>query len=361
MNAATALYDYKATDSEELSIKKDERLVVLDDSKGWWKVENSRHEKGYVPSNYVKKSKPTGKSWLKGKSTKSPKENGAMSSPGEYFVPQDVLAGFETVIVKFSYQPQNDDELLLKKGDKITVLERKEDGWWKGKIRMQSGWFPSNYVYVEEENSRPATKSSSPKPVLQKVRTLYTFDPKNPEELSFKKDEILDIIEKPEDDPEWWVARKQDGSTGLVPSNYITDIENNASKAPMPSSEPVIDNRVQGKVILPEHKKLPFVDRVWFWGKITREFAEKMLNKAAADGDFLVRVSETQEGGYSVSMKAPDKIKHFRVEFSDGKFKIGPRNFSSVEDLIEHYKRAPIFTDKAGNKMFLVKPFEEGS
>ena len=68
-----------------------------------------------------------------------------------------------------------------------------------------------------------------------------------------------------------------------------------------------------------------------------------------------------QEGGYSVSMKAPDKIKHFRVEFTDGKFKIGPRNFSTVEELIEHYKRAPIFTDKAGNKMFLVKPFEEGS
>ena len=42
MNAAIALYDYKATDSEELSIKKDERLVVLDDSKGWWKVEIGR-------------------------------------------------------------------------------------------------------------------------------------------------------------------------------------------------------------------------------------------------------------------------------------------------------------------------------
>lgn len=62
-----------------------------------------------------------------------------------------------------------------------------------------------------------------------------------------------------------------------------------------------------------------------------------------------------------MSMKAPDKIKHFRVEFTDGKFKIGPRNFSTVEELIEHYKRAPIFTDKAGNKMFLVKPFEERS
>lgn len=290
---AVALYDYKATDSEELSIKKDEKLVVLDDSKGWWQVENSRKETGYVPSNYVKKSKPAGKGLFKGKGAKSPKENGAMSSPGEYFVPQDVFGAFETVVAKFNFQPQHDDELALKKGDKITVIEKKEDGWWKGKIGRQSGWFPSNYVNVEEENSKPVI-SSAPRPVLHKVRTLYTFDPKNPEELSFKKDEILDIIEKPEDDPEWWLARKQDGSIGLVPSNYITNIEDNAGKAPIPSAEPVIDNRVQGKVILPQHKKLSFADEVWFWGKITRNYAEKMLNKAAADGDFLVRVSETQ-------------------------------------------------------------------
>lgn len=62
-----------------------------------------------------------------------------------------------------------------------------------------------------------------------------------------------------------------------------------------------------------------------------------------------------------MSMKAPDKIKHFRVNYTDGKYKIGPRSFDRVEDLIEHYKRNPIFTDEAGNKMFLVKPFEEGS
>lgn len=291
---AVALYDYKATASEELSIKKDERLVVIDDSQGWWRVENSRHETGYVPSNYVKKSKPTGKGWLKGKAGKSPKENGAMSQPGEYFVPQDVLSALETVVAKFAFQPQHEDELVLKKGDRITVIEKKEDGWWKGRIGKQSGWFPSNYVYVEEENLKPAPKSSASKPVLHKVKTLYNFDPKNPEELSFKKDEILDIIEKPEDDPEWWVARKKDGSTGLVPSNYISNIEENAGKVPMPSAEPVIDNKVQGKAILPEHKKLSFADELWFWGNIKRDHTEKMLNKTATDGDFLVRVSETQ-------------------------------------------------------------------
>ena len=62
-----------------------------------------------------------------------------------------------------------------------------------------------------------------------------------------------------------------------------------------------------------------------------------------------------------MSMKAPDKIKHFRVAFDGSNFNIGPRNFSSLYELIEHYKKAPIFTDKAGYKMFLGKPFEEGS
>lgn len=60
-------------------------------------------------------------------------------------------------------------------------------------------------------------------------------------------------------------------------------------------------------------------------------------------------------------MKAPDKIKHFRVTFDGSKFNIGPRYFSSFYELIEHYKKAPIFTDKSGDKMFLGKPFEEGS
>lgn len=86
MNVAIVFYDYKVIDSEEFFIKKDERLVVLDDSKGWWKVENFRYEKGYVFFNYVKKIKFIGKSWLKGKSIKLLKENGVMLLFGEYFV-----------------------------------------------------------------------------------------------------------------------------------------------------------------------------------------------------------------------------------------------------------------------------------
>ena len=62
-------------------------------------------------------------------------------------------------------------------------------------------------------------------------------------------------------------------------------------------------------------------------------------------------------------MKAPDKIKHFRIEYQkdNGKFKIGVRIFSSLEELIEHYKRSPIFTNDQQEKMYLVKPFDNGS
>ncbi|OBZ85935.1 High osmolarity signaling protein sho1 [Choanephora cucurbitarum] len=40
----------------------------------------------------------------------------------------------------------------------------------------------------------------------------------DPNELSFSKNEVLDILDKRGN---WWQARKQDGTTGIVPSNYF--------------------------------------------------------------------------------------------------------------------------------------------
>jgi hypothetical protein len=54
-----AKYDYAAQGPQELDLRKNERYLLLDDSKHWWKVQNSRNQAGYVPSNYVKKEKPS--------------------------------------------------------------------------------------------------------------------------------------------------------------------------------------------------------------------------------------------------------------------------------------------------------------
>lgn len=57
-------------------------------------------------------------------------------------------------------------------------------------------------------------------------------------------------------------------------------------------------------------------------------------------------------------MKAPGKVKHFKVKSLDsGKLGIGQRKFNTMEELIEHYKHAPIFTTPDGAKYYLVRPF----
>lgn len=65
-----------------------------------------------------------------------------------------------------------------------------------------------------------------------------------------------------------------------------------------------------------------------------------------------------QSGDFSVSMKAPDRIKHFRIKaLPNNSFGIGQRTFASLDELVEHYKKLPIFTRESGQKMYLVRSY----
>ncbi|KAF2365964.1 SH3 domain [Trinorchestia longiramus] len=48
----------------------------------------------------------------------------------------------------YNYKPQNEDELELKEGDIVMVMEKCDDGWYVGTSRRTSlfGTFPGNYV-----------------------------------------------------------------------------------------------------------------------------------------------------------------------------------------------------------------------
>ena len=61
-------------------------------------------------------------------------------------------------------------------------------------------------------------------------------------------------------------------------------------------------------------------------------------------------------GDYSVSLKAPGRNKHFRVHVEGTLFCIGQRKFPTLQQLVEHYQRAPIYTSQKGEKLFLIRP-----
>lgn len=49
-------------------------------------------------------------------------------------------------VALFDFEPNADDEVGLKAGDKLTVLVQNEGGWWEGQCNGTIGLFPSNYV-----------------------------------------------------------------------------------------------------------------------------------------------------------------------------------------------------------------------
>ena len=481
-NRRVVRYDYQANDREELDIIKDETLTVLDSSGLWWKVKNDKGTVGLIPSNYL---------WGLGDGPAPSPAPGqkAEEPPHVYHQPADVVMVNHSngpslniaARAKYRYQGTREDELSLEKGDELIVMEKEADGWWKGRCGTKIGWFPFNYVEevassAPSDGGRPAAATSVPpkeKNFICGVIALYSFSSGNPEELAFQKGDLLDIIDQPADDPDWWEARKADGTKGLIPRNYVEIVHN---------AEPVFGSEggIRGQLMKPSlpptssissssYPPPPFAHEVWYHGKVARKDAENILNMRAENGQFIVRSSETkvteeridcncesqnwpidflfpngveawlgtnfsymyilgarclpccvdysrterlaanyscmyvwlsllnslslspslppflplspsllpsfspssslqsmqstqkQPGDYSISMKTPERIKHFNVKnLADGRLDIHQQKFDSMDQLIQHYRRVPLFSTTTHGKMYLTEGLPKG-
>ncbi|CAG8462906.1 1750_t:CDS:10 [Ambispora leptoticha] len=101
----------------------------------------------------------------------------------------------------------------------------------------------------------PKTPPPPPKPAHPTFKAIYDFNSTDSGELSFVKDDILQIVEK--DDNGWWLAKK-DGKQGWVPSNYLEEIVEQTppppptlpSRRPLPPITPTEDTRATSPEIV---------------------------------------------------------------------------------------------------------------
>ncbi|THH32021.1 hypothetical protein EUX98_g2142 [Antrodiella citrinella] len=116
----------------------------------------------------------------------------------------------------YTYNASSDDpnEVSFAKDEILDVLD-KEGKWWQvqksdGTIGIAPSKFlkPLNFKFLRFQVS------------ILRAKALYSYraSPDDPNEISFVKDQILDVLDS---EGKWWKVRMADGTFGIASSNYL--------------------------------------------------------------------------------------------------------------------------------------------
>lgn len=198
-----AEYSYSPSKPDELELIAGEIVEILEEIEdGWW-LGKKGDMVGAFPSNFVQEipEPPQDKAVnLKKNNKQRPKMMDINFNPsGDNTVKQenniamnnikDSSSGpvpcSEFASVMFDYAPALPDELVLKKGDIVTIIskETEDEGWWQGELNGKTGLFPDNFVMLiplnsQTKASKPPTRTATLKgPVTKKDTTTADIKP----------------------------------------------------------------------------------------------------------------------------------------------------------------------------------------
>ncbi|XP_053831031.1 sorbin and SH3 domain-containing protein 2 isoform X4 [Vidua macroura] len=156
---AVAKYNFSADTNVELSLRKGDRVILLKRvDQNWYEGKMpGTNKQGIFPVSYVEVIK---KNPSKGvddypdppipQSYSSDRIHHLSSTKPQRPVlsHENIHGGGEPFQALYNYTPRNEDELELREGDVIDVMEKCDDGWFVGTSRRTKffGTFPGNYV-----------------------------------------------------------------------------------------------------------------------------------------------------------------------------------------------------------------------
>lgn len=156
---AVAKYNFTADTNVELSLRKGDRVTLLKRvDQNWYEGRiTATNRQGIFPVSYVEV--------IKRNASKSSGDYPEPPIPQSYssdrihnlsstalqrpaFATENMHGGGEPFQALYNYSPRNEDELELREGDVIDVMEKCDDGWFVGTSRRTKffGTFPGNYV-----------------------------------------------------------------------------------------------------------------------------------------------------------------------------------------------------------------------
>ncbi|XP_071442735.1 uncharacterized protein Stacl isoform X6 [Hetaerina americana] len=113
-------------------------------------------------------------------------------------------------VVLYNFKSRHPDELDLKAGYKVTVIDTSDQDWWQGKCLGRVGYFPSKYVTRLQPGERP----------LQVTHNLQVSDGDNG--LMLLRDQI--VIQVGEELDGMVMIRSGDNRQGVCPLKFLQEV-----------------------------------------------------------------------------------------------------------------------------------------
>uniref|UniRef100_A0A8C3VJ55 SH3 and cysteine-rich domain-containing protein n=1 Tax=Catharus ustulatus TaxID=91951 RepID=A0A8C3VJ55_CATUS len=114
-----------------------------------------------------------------------------------------------TYVALYKFVPQENEDLEMRPGDMITLLEDSNEDWWKGRIDDRTGYFPANFVQRVQQNEK----------IYRCIRTFIGC--KEQGQITLKENQICVTSEKEHDG---FIKVYSGKKKGFVPIDVLENI-----------------------------------------------------------------------------------------------------------------------------------------